>query len=236
MSEALRRSSSVVLVAHGSRDPRSPATVRAIAEAAGARVGFLEFNDPDPVDLLCDLADEGCERAVALPLLLTDAYHARTDLPEVAARAAAARPGLTVDVARPVGDESLAAALVRGVPGDVDGLVVLAAGTSVAEGRAHVADVAAAAGRRLGVPARVAFASGPGPRGAEAVAALRVLGSGRVAAVCYFIAPGRLCDRAVDSARSAGVAHVGAPLGLAPELLASIALRAAEAHPVLPGL
>lgn len=215
-----------VLVAHGSPDPRSPAAVRAIAEAAGVSVGFLEFNEPDPVDLLCSLADAGTTRAVALPLLLTDAYHSRIDLPEVAGRAARARPGMTVDVARPVGDESLAAALVRGLGDDVDGLVVLAAGTRVEAGRAHVAAVAAEAGRRLAVPARAAFASGPGRSGAEAVAELKAEGRARIAAVCYFIAPGKLCDLAVESARSAGVVHVGDPLGAAPELLALIAARA----------
>ncbi|WP_035697140.1 sirohydrochlorin chelatase, partial [Glycomyces tenuis] len=203
---------------------------RAIAEAAGARVGFLEFNEPDPVEVLCALADEGAVRAVALPLLLTDAYHSRTDLPEVARHAAEARPGLTVDVARPVGDESLAEALVRGVPDDVDGLVVLAAGTRVDRGREHVGLVAAAAGRLLGVHAQAGFASGPGLSGAEAVEECRTrTGAERIAAVCYFIAPGRLCDTAVDSARSAGVVHVGEPLGAAPELLDLIAARAAEA-------
>lgn len=231
MSEDARggRRAPVVLVAHGSPDPRSPAVVRAIAEAAGARVGFLEFNEPGPVEVLRSLADEGATRAVALPLLLTDAYHSRNDLPEVAARARQARPGLTVDVARPVGEESLAAALIRGLPEGVDGLAVLAAGTRVDAGRAHVAAVAAEAGRRLGVPARAGFASGPGATGAEAVEALRASGSGSVAAVCYFIAPGKLCDTAVASARSAGVVHVGEPLGTAPELLAVIAARAASA-------
>ncbi|THV35766.1 sirohydrochlorin chelatase [Glycomyces buryatensis] len=216
----------VVLVAHGSPDPRSPEAVRAIADAAGSRVGFLEFNDPDPVDVLTSLADEGTRRAVALPLLLTDAYHSQTDLPDVARRAEAARPGLSVDLARPVGDLSLAKALVRGLPRDVDGLVVLAAGTRVDAGRAHVAEVAAEAGRLLGVPAGPGFASGPGPRAAETVEALRAEGARKVAAVCYFIAPGLLCDTAIESARSAGVVHAGEPLGTAPELLELIAARA----------
>jgi sirohydrochlorin ferrochelatase len=219
----------VVLVAHGSPDPRSPEAVRAIAAAAGAEAGFLEFNEPHPVDLLTAMADNGIRDAVALPLLLTDAYHARTDLPKVAERAEAARPGLAVAVARPVGDPSLAAALVRGLPGDTDGLVVCAAGTRVDEGRAHVAAVAAAAGRLLGVPAGPGFASGPGPRAGETVAELRARGARRVAAVCYFIAPGLLCDAAAASAREAGAVHVGEPLGTAPELVELIARRAADA-------
>ncbi|MFG3339174.1 sirohydrochlorin chelatase [Glycomyces sp. NPDC048151] len=219
----------VVLVAHGSPDPRSPEAVRAIARTAGAHVGFLEFNEPHPVEVLTGLADSGVTDAVALPLLLTDAYHSRTDLPEVTKRAQEDRPGLSVHVGRPVGDLSLARALVRGLPGDIDGLVVCAAGTRVDEGRAHVAAVAAEAGRLLGVPAGPGFASGPGPTAGATVEALRAGGARRVAAVCYFIAPGLLCDKAIESAREAGAVHVGEPLGTAPELIEIIANRAAAA-------
>lgn len=225
-SEPLRP---IVLVAHGSPDPRSPEAVRAIARAVGADVGFLEFNEPHPVEVLRGLADTGVNAAVALPLLLTDAYHSRTDLPEVAKRAEESRPGLAVAVARPVGDLSLANALVRDLPYGIDGLVVCAAGTRVDEGRAHVADVAAEAGRLLGVPAGPGFASGPGPQAGETVKALKAQGAQRIAAVCYFIAPGLLCDAAVESAREAGIVHVGEPLGTAPELIDLIAKRAAEA-------
>ncbi|MCC3762399.1 hypothetical protein K3N28_04865 [Glycomyces sp. TRM65418] len=219
----------IVLIAHGSPDPRSPEAVRAIARAAGADVGFLEFNEPHPVEVLRSLADSGVGTVVALPLLLTDAYHSRHDLPEVAKRAEEARPGLVVARAHPVGDLSLAKALVRDLPFGIDGLVVCAAGTRVDEGREHVAEVAAEAGRLLGVPAASGFASGPGPRTGEAVEALKAQGAQRVAAVCYFIAPGQLCDAAIASAREAGVVHVGEPLGTAPELLAVIEQRAAEA-------
>jgi sirohydrochlorin ferrochelatase len=219
----------IVLVAHGSPDPRSPQAVREIARAAGAHVGFLEFNDPHPVGVLTGLADAGAKDAVALPLLLTDAYHSRTDLPEVAKRAQEGRPGFVVHVGRPVGDLSLARALVRGLPDDTDGLVVCAAGTRVDEGRAHVAAVAAEAGRLLGIPAGPGFASGPGPTAGETVEALQAEGAKRVAAVCYFIAPGLLCDKAIESAREAGAVHVGEPLGTAPELIELIEKRAAAA-------
>lgn len=219
----------VVLVAHGSPDPRSPEAVRAIALAAGAHVGFLEFNDPRSVEVLTGLADKGFAAAVALPLLLTDAYHSRTDLPEVAKRAEEERPGFAVRVGRPVGDLSLARALIRDLPEGIDGLVVCAAGTRVDEGRAHVAAVAAEAGRLLGVPAGPGFASGPGPTAGETVAALQARGARRIAAVCYFIAPGLLCDKAIDSARDAGAVYIGEPLGTAPELLDLIVKHAAAA-------
>ena len=63
----------------------------------------------------------------------------------------------------------------------------------------------------------------------ETVEALKAQGAQRIAAVCYFIAPGLLCDTAIESAREAGVVHVGEPLGTAPELLDLIETRAAEA-------
>lgn len=256
----------VVLVAHGSPDPRSPEAVRAIARAAEAGVGFLEFNEPHPVEVLTALADKGFSAAVALPLLLTDAYHSRTDLPEVARRAEEARPGFKVAVGRPVGDPELAEALIRDLPDrtgadgsaangdgatggaaetaaaqDIDGLVVLAAGTRVDSGRAHVQRVAAEAARRLAlrrkrngldpiaVHGEAGFASGPGFSAAEAVADLRARGARKIAAVCYFIAPGLLCDKAIESAREAGVVHVGDPLGTAPELIELIRTRAVSA-------
>lgn len=79
------RADSLVLTAHGSADPRSAATARAIVECIGrlrpgldARVAFCEQNSPNLVDVLTALPRG---RAVVVPLLLADAYHARVDIP-----------------------------------------------------------------------------------------------------------------------------------------------------------
>jgi sirohydrochlorin ferrochelatase len=50
-----------------------------------------------------------------------------------------------------------------------------------------------------------------------------------VGVAAYFLAPGRLYDAAVESARSAGVVTVAAPLGDAPELVRLIGSRVDEA-------
>lgn len=84
------RSPVLLVIAHGSRDPRHAATVHALvrrvrAMRPGLRVetGFLDFNVPSVHGVLENLAAEGVQDVVALPLLLTRAFHAKADIPAV---------------------------------------------------------------------------------------------------------------------------------------------------------
>lgn len=93
----------LLVIAHGSRDPRHAATVHALtqrvrAERPGLRVetAFLEFNAPSVPRVLERLAAEGADEVVALPLLLTRAFHAKTDIPSVLREARARLPRLHV--------------------------------------------------------------------------------------------------------------------------------------------
>src|SRR3954468_567975 len=89
----------LVVIAHGSRDPRHAATVHALvrrirSRRPGLRVetGFLDFNIPSVQGVLESLAAEGVQDVVALPLLLTRAFHAKADIPAVLREAAARLP------------------------------------------------------------------------------------------------------------------------------------------------
>ncbi|MEU9609170.1 sirohydrochlorin chelatase [Streptomyces sp. NPDC048057] len=106
----------LLVVAHGSRDPRHAATVHALvgrvrALRPGVRVetGFLDFNAPSVPQVLERLAaDEPGARGaavevVALPLLLTRAFHAKSDIPAVLAEASARLPRLRVRQAEVLG-------------------------------------------------------------------------------------------------------------------------------------
>ena len=80
----------LLVIAHGSRDPRHAATVHALvrrirSRRPGLRVetGFLDFNIPSVQGVLESLAAEGVQDVVALPLLLTRAFHAKADIPAV---------------------------------------------------------------------------------------------------------------------------------------------------------
>ncbi|MDX6302442.1 MAG: hypothetical protein QOF53_3656, partial [Nocardioidaceae bacterium] len=102
---------SLLLVAHGSRDPRHAVTISQIARATAAarpglnvRVGYLEHNAPAVPAALADLAAGGARRATAVPLLLGHAYHGRIDVPAAVAEGSM-RTGVRVDLAAVLGPD-----------------------------------------------------------------------------------------------------------------------------------
>ncbi|MEV0428344.1 CbiX/SirB N-terminal domain-containing protein [Micromonospora sp. NPDC050495] len=231
----------VVLVAHGSRDPRAAEATRALARAvAAARPGvpvlpsWLDHTEPGPAVVLRELAAAGRPRAVLVPLLLTAAYHRKVDIP--AAVAAVGTGGASIDVrvtevlgpADGVVDARLLGGLRRRLaeagPGGYDALVLAAAGTRDPRARGSVGRVAAALGAELGVRCRVSYASAAPPAANVAVAKLRAGGAGRVAVAAYFLAPGLFHDGVVAAAGGAGAVAVADPLTDLPEL-AELVLR-----------
>ncbi|MFJ6238249.1 sirohydrochlorin chelatase [Streptomyces griseus] len=224
----------LLVIAHGSRDPRHAATVHALTERVraarpGLRVetAFLEFNAPSVPRVLERLAAEGADEVVALPLLLTRAFHAKTDIPSVLREARARLPRLHVRQADVLGPSPLLnAALGRrlreaGVrPGDLPrtGLVLASAGSSDPEAIAVIAEIARELRHTGWCAVRPAFASALLPRTEDAVRALRAEGVDRVAVAPYVIAPGRLPDRIVAGAEAAGADVLADVLGPAPEM------------------
>ena len=236
----------LVLVAHGSADPRAALQTRALARAVGGVAAFLDHAGPRPASVLRDLSLAGHRSAVVVPLLLTSAYHGRVDLP--AALAGPDLAGLDLDVALADGlgpvdgvvpPELLDALALRlgsalRVGCSYDGLVLAAAGTRDAEARETVSLSARALGDRQGVPCTAAFATSDGMRPAEAVARLRAAGARRVAMSAYFLAPGKLFDLAAAGARGAGAVAVTSPLGASPDLVRLVRRRAASARVLVP--
>ncbi|HXV93891.1 MAG TPA: CbiX/SirB N-terminal domain-containing protein [Pseudonocardia sp.] len=212
-------------VAHGSRDPRSAATVgelvdevRRWAPDLDVRVSFLDLSAPRLPEVLDAVATDGHRRAVVVPLLLGHAFHARVDVPGAVARAAARLPGLDIAVAPVLGGHpGLSAAALRrlsAVAGPLAdpglGVVLAAVGSSHAPANAAVAEVAEGWAGRFGWPAATAaFATATTPTVPEAIAAVRAAGARRVAVAQWILAPGLLPDRIARDARSAGVPVAG---------------------------
>ncbi|WP_103885289.1 sirohydrochlorin chelatase [Actinacidiphila yanglinensis] len=236
----------MLVIAHGSRDPRHAATVRALtARVAAARpelrvdTAFLDFEPASVPGAVRRLAAEGVRDAVALPLLLTRAFHAKTDIPAVLAESAASLPGLRLHTADVLGPSPLlVAALERrlraaGVrPGDRagTGVVLASAGSTDPEASAVIAEIAREWRRTGWCAVRPAFASASLPRTQDAVRALRAEGVRRVAVAPYVIAPGFLPDRIAAGAREAGADVLADVLGPAPELAALLLRRYDQAR------
>jgi sirohydrochlorin ferrochelatase len=242
----------LVAVAHGSRDPRAAATVSLLADAVRARArgldvrtAFLDHCAPSLPQALGSLGanSAGCP-AVVVPLLLTAAYHSKTDIP--ARLAAAARHGLSAACADPLGPHPLLTAALERRLGEAGvavgdpaaraatGVVLAAAGSSDPAANAVIAALAARWQRERGWRAVLpAYASAAGPRPAEAVAALRSGGDGPVVVATYLLAPGYFADQVRDAALGAGAAAVSCVLGAAPEVADTVIERYRAAVPAV---
>jgi sirohydrochlorin ferrochelatase len=93
----------LVAVAHGSRDPRSAATVAELVDEVrrqrpvlDVRLSFLDLSAPRLPDVLDAVAADGHRHAVVVPMLLGHAFHARVDVPGAVAAARARLPGLEI--------------------------------------------------------------------------------------------------------------------------------------------
>ncbi|MBY8866818.1 MULTISPECIES: sirohydrochlorin chelatase [Streptomyces] len=219
----------LLVIAHGSRDARHAATVHALVRRVRAarpdlrvETGFLDFNVPSVPGVLESLAADGVRDVVALPLLLTRAFHAKADIPAVL-RAAPARLRIRqADVLGP--SPLLTAALERRLreaglsPADKSstGVVLASAGSSDPEAIAVIADIAREWRHTGWCAVRPAFASASLPRTEDAVRELRALGCAKVAVAPYVLAPGFLPDRIARGAADADV--LADVLGPAPEV------------------
>lgn len=232
-------STPLVAVAHGSRDPRSAATiadlvalVREQAPGLDARAAFLDLSEPSVPDVLGELHAEGHRAVTVVPLLLGTAFHARVDLPALVDEVRGELPMLDVSVSPVLGPDALMRAALRarldeaGATAAPDlGVVVAGVGSAHAPANAVVARLA----RRLqhgGEYAGVthAFATtGPGIR--TAIARLRARGARRIAVAPWFLAPGLLLDQLISDASSAAEnVTLAAPLGAHP-LVADVVLQ-----------
>ncbi|MGH3261431.1 MAG: sirohydrochlorin chelatase, partial [Trebonia sp.] len=157
----------LLAVAHGSPDPRAEpvlealvARVRAERPGLGALLAHLGHTAPDVRTALESLVADGFSSIVVVPLLLTAAYHARSDLPSLLETFRADHPEVDVTQSAVLGPHPLLFSLLRRrlieAGADPSASVVLGAiGTSDVGANAELADVAGTLGASIG------FAAGP---------------------------------------------------------------------------
>ena len=251
---------SLVAAAHGSRDPRAAATVHELLTVVRSRAAFRGFAGLDVRAAFLEhcapslpqvLSAVGSPCAV-VPLLLTPAYHSKTDIPAQLAAARASSAAASGDVADiTLGDITVAGTLGpdrllltalerRLAEADValddasrarTSVVLAAAGSSDPAANATIARLAAQWQRdglwRAVLPG---YASGGGPGPEQAAAALRRSPGGScgpVVVASYLLAPGYFADKIRTRALAAGADAVSGVLGAAPEV-ADVVLRRYE--------
>ena len=228
-------------MAHGSTDPRAAATIGdLIAIAAGRaaerareqglippslRAAYLGHAAPSLPQVLGSIGP-GTEVTV-LPLLLTAAYHSKTDIPRVLASSQVRR--LRLNYGGPLGPHplllrALERRLAEADPAALEapertGVVLAAAGSSDPEANATIARLAARWQARTGwFAVRPAYASAGDPTPAAAVAGLLGAGASRVVVASYLLAPGLFADRIVQAGMAASAAAVSPVLGASAEV------------------
>lgn len=228
----------LLLVAHGSADPRAAGTVNGLARRIGAlrpglavAAGFLEHAGPRPAAALDGLPPGP---VVVAPLLLAEAYHATVDVQEVVeAIGATGRRAVRAGVLGPdpelagIGQQLLLAA---GVPAGA-AVVLASAGTSREEANAATRAQAASLAALRGTAVQAAFASAAEPDVPRAIAELAGRGA-PVAVLRWLLSPGRFADQVAEAARAAGAACTGL-LGEHPALPRLVLARYDEAAGML---
>ncbi|MGI5425619.1 sirohydrochlorin chelatase [Streptomyces sp. CA-179760] len=223
----------LVVVAHGSRDPRALSTVRALLDRVRAlrpdvpvHLGHIELNAPLLPDTLAALGDT---EAVLVPLLLSRGYHVKQDIPEMA-EASRARTHLAAPLGpHPLLVDALQARLTEAgwgrTPRGTSAVVLAAAGSRDPDAKRDTARTAALLAARLGVPVLPAYASAATPTVETAVRTLLARGRHQIALASYFTAPGRFATECAQQAPWIAAA----PLGTHPSMADLVLHRYEEA-------
>ncbi|HEY3894809.1 MAG TPA: sirohydrochlorin chelatase [Pseudonocardiaceae bacterium] len=203
----------IVVAAHGTRDPAGVAVARRLAEAVDVRLpgcrvllAFVDVLGPTVRETIAAVAGP----VTVVPAFLSSGYHVRTDVP----REVRATGRRDVTISAPLGPHPLLVAAVRDRLHAAgwrrgDAVVLAAAGSSdprsVADVRATACQLSGVLGRRV----RVGFVAAGAPRVAPLVAGLRAVGERRVVVASWLLAPGLFHSRLA----AAGADAVAAPLG-----------------------
>lgn len=194
----------VVLVAHGTRDPRGVATIQQAAErvaealpAQEVALGFVDVQEPAVADLLAEVSARH-DAVVVVPLLLSRGYHVEVDITE----AAAPHPGVTVT--DPLGPDPLLAALLADRLEEADApaaahVVLAAAGSSRPRAAEDVEVVADRLAEEWSSAVTVGYGASATPTVADAVTAARESGAEQVAIAAYLLAEGHFHDQLAEA-------------------------------------
>jgi cobalt/nickel transport system ATP-binding protein len=239
---AHRASDGLLLVAHGSsccagtdESKRVGEIVTAARPDLAVELGFLELADPSAGRAFDALAARGCRRVVVQPLILLAAGHGKNDVPAVALEARERHPEIDVVLGSPLGvvpelleiaASNLGAARASGLP-----LLVVARGTSDPDANADAMKAARLLAEWTGTGfVDVGFTGVTWPNVPDVLDRMARLGHQRIAVFFWFLANGKLVERARDQIAASGLDVIDAGyFGPDPALVPIIEQRRDEA-------
>ena len=206
----------LLLIAHGTRDPRGAtemdalvAQLRARHDAPVAHAWLEDFAAPDPVTAADGLVAEGAGAIVTVPFLVLGAGHAKTDVPEGVVAIRHAHPGVALAHTRVLGlhpalfalartrvEAARAAAWGDAPPADDEALLVTGAGSSDPDANGDLAKAARFLAETTGHRwAEIAYAGVTWPTADTALRRLSQAGARRVVRFSWSLLTGLLEQR-----------------------------------------
>lgn len=216
------RTGTIVVAAHGTRDPAGVAVAHQLVDALRARLpaievllGFVDVRGPGVREIVA--AARG--PVTVVPTFLSSGYHVRVDVP----RAVLATNRNDVVISPALGPHPLVVAAMADRLHEAgwrrgDAVVLAAAGSSDPRAGADVRTAACLLSGHVGRRVRVGFVATGGPPVARLVTGLRAAGEARVVVASWLLAPG-LFHRRLSTAAADVVA---APLGAHPAIVARL--------------
>jgi sirohydrochlorin ferrochelatase len=102
----------LLIAAHGSRQPAANAEIAALAESVAAiapgrfdqvRCAFLQLTEPLIPEVIAALVAQGADEIVVFPFFIAAGSHVKSDIPSIVAEAREAYPEVVFRVARHLG-------------------------------------------------------------------------------------------------------------------------------------
>ena len=113
----------LILMAHGSRDPRWRGTFECLHEYVTTRFGdnihlaFMEFVGPTLLDVAEDCHKAGVRHMRVLPLFMAGGAHVATDIPEQMQQVRDAYPDMAIEALSPIGEDPRMFAVIQEIIG-----------------------------------------------------------------------------------------------------------------------
>lgn len=215
----------LLVVGHGSRDPRGAREFHELVELVRLRNpsltvegGFIELSRPPISECVDRLAGGGVTNVAAVPLMLLAAGHAKDDIPATLVREKMSHPGISFSYGRALGirpellglmDERISA-VVTEEEKEETAVLVVGRGSSDPDANSDLSKIA-----RLfyeGRPYPIvegAYVSMTPPNVAEGLDRCRRLGAKRIVVFSYFLFTGVLEERIRGQSEEFASAHPG---------------------------